>query len=87
MLIPIRLAPPSSPSSASTSTPAKGQGQQQQQQGPEEWSLIELNGTLSASTAGSVGSSSNNTVGAVSLGGLPLGQLSFAAPDKVGWVC
>lgn len=97
MLIPIRLAPPSPSSSSSSAsaaaaavTPAKaGQGtlfsQTQQQHHPEEWSLIELNGTLSASvTGGSSGNSSSNAAGAVSLGGLPLGQLSFAAPEKVG---
>jgi hypothetical protein len=99
MLIPIRLAPPpvaaassSSSSSLLSCTPAKSSGggatqeqEQQEQHGPEEWSLVELNGTLSASIGGG---STGNAAGAaaVGLGGLPLGQLSFAAPDKVG-VC
>lgn len=88
MLIPIRLAPPSSPTAAAAaaaanaSTPAKGTPQQSppSNQQPEEWSLLELNGTLSASLTGAGGSDNNANVG---LGGLSLGQLSFAAPDKV----
>jgi len=87
MLISIRLAPPSSPTACpSSSTPAKGsgengaQGQQQQQQQPEEWSLLELNGTVSASLTGGSNAAAG---GAVGLDGLSLGQLSFAAPDKV----
>ncbi len=89
MLIPIRLAPPLSPTACpSSSTPAKGSGengaqgqqQQQQQQPPEEWSLLELNGTVSASLTGGSNAAAG---GAVGLDGLSLGQLSFAAPDKV----
>jgi len=44
---------------------------------PEEWSLIELNGTLNC-TGGA-----NHAATGEGLGGLPLGQLSFPAPDKV----
>ena len=72
MLIPIRL----------------GGSQQQHDNGansPEEWSLIELNGTLSSAPLSS-GITSQATNVEAGLGGLPLGQLSFAAPDKVGVV-
>lgn len=92
MLIPIRLAPPaSSPAAASTavSTPAKGAAAAATATEPEEWSLLELNGTLSASLPGSSGGAGGNSNAAagVGLGGLSLGQLSFPAPDKVSWWC
>jgi hypothetical protein len=55
MLIPIRLGPEAAPGGPCV---------------PEEWSVIELNGTL-------------HTAEDVSLNGLSLGQLTFQAPDKV----
>lgn len=89
MLIPIRLAPPpSSPAAASNavSTPAKGAAATAATaQEPEEWSLLELNGTLSPSLpgSGSGGGGNSNAAAGVGLGGLSLGQLTFPAPDKV----
>lgn len=72
MLIPIRLG---------------GHTQQRQDDGgggslnkPEEWSLIELNGTLSSIASATSSSSTNRGEG---LGGLSLGQLSYDAKDKV----
>lgn len=87
MLIPIRLpaaassstnqgpnGSPNTPAAAgadSATTPTAAAA------APEEWSLIELNGTLNC-TGGA-----NHAATGEGLGGLPLGQLSFPAPDKV----
>lgn len=81
MLIPIRLpAAASSTNQGSPNTPAAAGADgatTPTAAAPEEWSLIELNGTLNC-TGGA-----NHAATGEGLGGLPLGQLSFPAPDKV----
>lgn len=72
MLIPIRLPPTSTVTTSSPSDGGDGNVR-----GPEEWSLIELNGTLTSNSV------NGNIATGEGLGGLPLGQLSFAAADKV----
>lgn len=74
MLIPIRLPPTSTVTTSSPTVNANGGGGNP---GPEEWSLIELNGTLTSNSA------NGNVATGEGLGGLPLGQLSFAAESKV----
>ena len=86
MLIPIRLpavASTNQGSSGSPNTPAAAGSDSATAASavpvaaPDEWSLIELNGTLNC-TGGA-----NHAATGEGLGGLPLGQLSFPAPDKV----
>ncbi len=70
MIIPIKLPPTSHAGGQSPAT-------SDDECVPEEWSLIELNGTLNCT-----GGANHATTGE-GLGGMPLGQLSFPAPDKV----
>ena len=86
MLIPIRLpaaaastkqGSPNTPAAAGADPATTPAAAAAAGAAPEEWSLIELNGTLNC-TGGA-----NHAATGEGLGGLPLGQLSFPAPDKV----